>query len=104
MPRPPVGRGLVPRYRKPANTSGLPRTAATLSSRSRIFLSGRFSLTTCSANATTACRARPCPPISEAGEHLRLAAHRGDLVVEIADLPERPLLAHDLLRECHDRL
>ncbi len=40
--------------RKLANTSGLPRTAASLSSRSRIFFSGRFSFSTFSAKATPA--------------------------------------------------
>ena len=40
--------------RNSANTSGLPRAAASLSSRSRIFRSGRFSFSTFSANATPA--------------------------------------------------
>jgi hypothetical protein len=39
--------------------------------------------------------------LAELREDLGLAAHRADLVVEIADLPERPLLGHDLLREGH---
>ena len=45
--------------RNSAKTSGLPRTAPTLSSRSRIFLSGRFSATIFSANATPAAARSP---------------------------------------------
>ena len=45
--------------RNSAKTSGLPRTAAILSSRSRIFLSGRFSRKIFSANATPAAARSP---------------------------------------------
>ena len=41
--------------------------------------------------------------LAEVGEHLRLAAHGGQLVVEIADLAQRALLDQHLLGERHAR-